>query len=87
MRPATPRHNGKVERSHREDQKRFYDKAAFYSLEDASSQIEKYLNKSNNRPTRPLGYLSPIQGFLPIRSLCDTSLTNLQCFILFLFLK
>ncbi|MFR2703133.1 MAG: integrase core domain-containing protein [Longicatena caecimuris] len=43
IRPATPRHNGKVERSHREDQKRFYDKAAFYSLEDASSQIEKYL--------------------------------------------
>ncbi|MEO2508084.1 DDE-type integrase/transposase/recombinase [Clostridium paraputrificum] len=61
IRPATPRHNGKVERSHREDQKRFYDKTAFYSLEDASSQLKKYLNKSNNRPTRPLGYLSPIQ--------------------------
>ena len=25
IRPYTPRHNGKVERSHREDQKRFYD--------------------------------------------------------------
>ena len=24
IRPYTPRHNGKVERSHREDQKRFY---------------------------------------------------------------
>jgi transposase InsO family protein len=33
IRPYTPRHNGKVERSHREDQKRFYDKHHFYSKE------------------------------------------------------
>ena len=32
IRPYTPRHNGKVERSHREDQKRFYSKHSFYSL-------------------------------------------------------
>ena len=32
IRPYTPRHNGKVERSHREDQKRFYDIRRFYSL-------------------------------------------------------
>ena len=62
IRPATPRHNGKVERSHREDQKRLYDKTTFYSLDDAYSQIKKYLKKSNNRPMRPLGYLSPIQA-------------------------
>ena len=62
IRPATPRHNGKVERSHREDQKRLYDKSTFYSLDDAYSQIKKYLKKSNNRPMRPLGYLSPIQA-------------------------
>ncbi|MFR9256342.1 MAG: integrase core domain-containing protein [Merdibacter sp.] len=30
IRPYTPRHNGKVERSHREDQKRFYDSHCFY---------------------------------------------------------
>lgn len=30
IRPAMPRHNGKVERSHREDQKRLYDKTTFY---------------------------------------------------------
>ena len=60
IRPATPRHNGKVERSHREDQKRFYNKTTFYSLQDAHTQLKKYLKKSNNRPMRPLGYLSPI---------------------------
>lgn len=60
IRPATPRHNGKVERSHREDQKRFYNKTTFYSLQDARTQLKKYLKKSNNRPMRPLGYLSPL---------------------------
>ena len=34
IRPYTPRHNGKVERSHHEDQKRFYDTHRFYSLAD-----------------------------------------------------
>ena len=38
IRPAMPRHNGKVERSHREDQKRLYDKTTFYSLQDADTQ-------------------------------------------------
>ena len=61
IRPATPRHNGKVERSHREDQKRLYNKTTFYSIEDARSQLKKYLKKSNNRPMRPLDYLSPNQ--------------------------
>ena len=60
IRPATPRHNGKVERSHREDQKRFYNKTTFYSLQDAHTQLKKYLKKSNNRPMRPIGYLSPL---------------------------
>lgn len=59
IRPAMPRHNGKVERSHREDQKRLYDKTTFYSLQDADTQLKKYLKKSNDRPMRPLGYLSP----------------------------
>ena len=34
IRPYTPRHNGKVDRSHREDQKRFYDSHRFWSLVD-----------------------------------------------------
>ena len=36
-----------------------YDKTTFYSLQDADTQLKKYLKKSNNRPMRPLGYLSP----------------------------
>ena len=38
IRPYTPRHNGKVERSHREDQRRFYDTHSFYSLSDFDAQ-------------------------------------------------
>ena len=34
IRPRTPRHNGKVERSHRKDQERFYYKRIFVSFED-----------------------------------------------------
>ena len=34
IRPRTPRHNGKVERSHRNDQERFYNFLKFYSYED-----------------------------------------------------
>ena len=59
IRPYTPRHNGKVERSHREDQKRLYDSHSFYSLEDFSNQLAIHLCRSNNRPMRPLGWLSP----------------------------
>ena len=61
IRPYTPRHNGKVERSHREDQKRFYNSHSFYSFLDFKVQLAKYLVRSNNIPMRPLGYLSPIQ--------------------------
>ena len=34
IKPKTPRHNGKVERSHRNDNERFYSFLSFYSLED-----------------------------------------------------
>lgn len=61
IRPATPRHNGKVERSHSEDQKRLYNNTTFYSLDDAHKQLKLYLKKSNHRPMRPLVFLSPIQ--------------------------
>jgi transposase InsO family protein len=57
----TPRHNGKVERSHRKDQERFYNKHSFYSLEDYNKQLRKYNREYNNFPTRPLGWLSPNQ--------------------------
>ena len=59
IRPYTPRHNGKVERSHREDQKRFYSSHSFYSLQDFERQLAVHNRRSNNFPMRPLGWLSP----------------------------
>lgn len=59
IRPYTPRHNGKVERSHREDQKRFYDSHRFFSLSDFDKQLAVYQAASNNRRMRPLHYCSP----------------------------
>lgn len=61
IRPYTPRHNGKVERSHREDQKRFYSCHSFYSLKDFESQLAVHNRRSNNFPMRPLGWLSPTE--------------------------
>ena len=61
IRPYTPRHNGKVERSHREDQKRFYSCHSFYSLDDFSMQLAVYNRRSNNFPMRPLGWRSPLE--------------------------
>ena len=59
IRPYTPRHNGKVERSHREDQKRFYTCHSFYSLDDFAMQLAVHNRRSNNFPMRPLSWLSP----------------------------
>ena len=60
IRPYTPRHNGKVERSHREDQKRFYNKHSFYSLDDFGGQLAAHQRNSNKLPMRPLHWLSPL---------------------------
>lgn len=59
IRPYTPRHNGKVERSHREDKKRLYATHRFYSLADFGGQLAVHQNRTNNIPMRPLRWLSP----------------------------
>lgn len=61
IRPRTPRHNGKVERSHRNDQNRFYNYLKFYSYEDLQVQMKAYLKRSNNIPMQVLGWISPIE--------------------------
>lgn len=61
IRPYTPRHNGKVERSHREDQKRFYSKRTFFSFADFKLQLKAYQYRSNKIPMRPLNWLSPTE--------------------------
>ena len=54
IRPRTPRHNGKVERSHRNDNERFYKWLRYYSFEDLQAQMAVYLRRSNNIPTSVL---------------------------------
>jgi transposase InsO family protein len=59
IRPRTPWHNGKVERSHRNDQERFYNYLKFYSFEDLQLQMKRYLYRSNKIPMSVLGWKSP----------------------------
>ena len=61
IRPRTPRHNGKVERSHRNDNQRFYTNLKFYSYEDLLVQMKAYLKRSNNISMQTLDWLSPNQ--------------------------
>lgn len=61
IRPRTPRHNGKVERSHRNDNERFYQFLKFYSLDDLRLQGANYLRRSNNIPMYVLNLRSPNQ--------------------------
>jgi len=59
--PRTPWHNGKVERSHRNDQRYFYDWEKFGSVEELNEKLEGYLAWSNQKPMRVLGGLSPAE--------------------------
>lgn len=64
IKPYTPRHNGKVERSHREDQKLFYNSHSFFSLDDFGGQLAAHQTRTNNRPMRPLNWVSPREFLL-----------------------
>ena len=59
IKPYTPRHNGKVERSHRKDNEYFYACHTFYSFDDIKKQLAVHRRKYNNFPMRPLGWKSP----------------------------
>lgn len=59
IRVATPRHNGKVERQHCMDEKRFYKKMRMYSLADGRKQLAKYNKCSNSIPKICPNFLSP----------------------------
>lgn len=61
IRPRTPRHNGKVERSHRNDNERFYTYLKFSSLENLREQGNKYLKRSNNIPMATLDFMTPLE--------------------------
>ena len=59
--PRTPWNNGKVERSHRNDQRYFYDWETFRNVDELNEKLEKHLEWSNNKPMRTLGHKSPKQ--------------------------
>ena len=59
IRPFTPRHNGKVERSHRKDNEEFYACHTFYSFDDFAKQLAVRQRQYNNFPMRPLNWKSP----------------------------
>ena len=67
IRPFTPRHNGKVERSHRKDNEYFYATHKFYSFDDFAKQLKLHNYKYNKFPMRPLNWKAPadyIESFL-----------------------
>ena len=59
IRPYTPRHNGKVERSHRKDNEEFYACHKFYCFTDFEKQLAVRQRYYNNFPMRPLNWKSP----------------------------
>ena len=58
-RPKTPEHNGKVERSHRVDQERFYRTLSFSSLDGLREQGKRWNGRYNNLPKMILKLKSP----------------------------
>jgi len=60
IKPFTPRHNGKVERSHRKDNEYFYAVCSFFSFQDFIKQLKIHNRRYNRFPMRPLAWSSPL---------------------------
>ena len=59
--PRTPWHNGKVERSHRSDQRYFYDWEKFATVDELNAKLLTHLSWSNNKAMRTLKWKSPLR--------------------------
>ena len=60
--PRTPRHNGKAECSHRNDQRYFYDWEKFANVHELNQKLKTHLlSWSSNKAMRTLGWKSPLQ--------------------------
>jgi transposase InsO family protein len=57
--PGKPAQNGKVERSHREDQEKFYEKNTFKNLQELEKKIHIWNNEYNNLEHCGLNGLTP----------------------------
>jgi len=71
IRPRTPWHNGKVERSHRNDQERFYNHLRYFSFDDLQSQMKSYLARANRIPMACLGWQSPLHKHFSLLTECQ----------------
>jgi transposase InsO family protein len=58
--PRTPWHNGKVERSHRSDQRYFYDWDKFGSVQELNEKLREHLRWTNRKTMRTLERKSPL---------------------------
>ena len=52
IKPRTPWHNGKVERSHRMDQRYFYEYERFRDMEEFNEKLSEHLEWTNTKPMR-----------------------------------
>lgn len=59
--PRTPWRNGKVERSHRNDQRYFYNWEKFSNVNELNAKLKKHLHWSNHKIMRTLGNKNPIE--------------------------
>lgn len=59
IKPATPWHNGKVERSHRMDQRYFYEWESFRNIDDFNAKLRTHLEWTNTKPMRIFKGKSP----------------------------
>ena len=68
IKPFTPRHNGKVERSHRKDNEEFYASHSFYSFQDFQNQLAVRQRQYNRFPMRPLLWQSPKEALFSFKN-------------------
>ena len=61
IKPATPWHNGKVERSHRTDQRYFYEWESFRDINELNKELAIHLEWTNTKPMRIFKNKSPSQ--------------------------
>lgn len=67
--PGRPAQNGTVERSHREDQEKFYDQNTFVSIEDLQKKLHRWVCYYNNLRHCGLNGKTPLQALADFKSI------------------
>ena len=76
IRPYSPWQNGKVERSHREDDKILYNRKVFTSEKELKAQVAKHERRYNETAKTSLDFKSPNQIVDEFFSKCNICLDN-----------